>query len=124
MAKILVANRDPDARASLTRGLADYGYETSEVDNVDTLCSTAALEAPDVILLELLMDGLAALERLKAAADTESIPVIVLGVNEPLFEELCIEAGAFDYLGPRFTSEELHYRIRMALRFLGRIDPD
>lgn len=89
----------------------------------------AALEtvdacSPDVVLLDVAMpgmDGLEVLRRLRRSDRHITTPVILLTAHTALDDRVRgLDAGADDYVTKPFESEELHARIRSALR-VGRL---
>src|SRR5688572_28843900 len=77
-------------------------------------------ERPALILLDLDMpevDGFEFLRRLKDAADTVNIPVIVLsGLQSAHDKVTAFDLGAVDYITKPFNLTELRVRVRSALR--------
>jgi DNA-binding response OmpR family regulator len=119
VAKILVVNDDPSMRQALSRALANWGYESVEIDDDRVTLNVAVAENPEVILLDLIdqqTDTLAVLKELKEDSHTATTPVIILTNSyNPQYEELFRNEGAFDFLGGRWTLEQLRGRIRVAL---------
>jgi two-component system sensor histidine kinase/response regulator len=76
-------------------------------------------EAPDLILLDLMMpemDGLEVCRRLKADASTQQIPVIFLSASNEMDHLVNgFSAGAVDYVTKPFNAPELLARVRMHL---------
>jgi DNA-binding response OmpR family regulator len=119
VAKVLVVNDDPSMRQALARALANWGYESVEIDDDRGTLTVAVSENPEVILLDLIgqqTNTLAVLRELKEDAHTASTPVIILTNRyDPQYEELFRNEGAFDFLAGRWTLEQLRSRIRVAL---------
>jgi len=117
--RILVVDDNAANRDVLERRLAREGHEI-----VCATSGTAALELLagrefDLILLDLIMpemSGFEVLRRLKAAAHTGHIPVIVISALDELDSVVrCIEAGAEDYLTKPFNPTLLRARISASL---------
>ena len=95
---------DDDIRLSTI--LADYlrakGYQVMTVRNGLEVFEQAQSQKPDLILMDVHMphlDGLEAIQRLRADTSLSTIPVIVLtALAMPGDRERCLEAGANDYL--------------------------
>ncbi len=123
--RILVADDDPQMRelvAGLTREL---GCEAVEAADGEAALTAVALSPPDLVLSDVSMPGLDGFEvcrRLKADPATRLVPVVLItGIgNEHKVEGL--EAGADEFLGKPFSSEELRARVRSPLRMKGFID--
>ena len=81
MARILLVEDNEMNRDMLGRRLLRAGHEVLCAGDGETGVALAAREAPDVILMDVTLggiDGWEAVRRLKAAADTSAIPVIML----------------------------------------------
>jgi DNA-binding response OmpR family regulator len=81
VAKIFVVNDDPSMRQALARALANWGYESVEIDDDRGTFTVAVSENPEVILLDLIgqqTDTLEVLRELKGDSHTASTPVIIL----------------------------------------------
>jgi two-component system response regulator MprA len=116
--KLLVVDDEPAVRDALERALRANGYQVSTaVDGIDGLDRVAA-EAPDLVVLDILMprlDGLEACRRLRASGDRT--PVLMLTARDAVGDRVeGLDAGADDYLVKPFALEELLARIRALLR--------
>lgn len=111
MPKILVIDDEPDLRLALSITLDDYGYEVVEGVDGSEAMDLAVTHAPDLIILDLNMpnvDGLTALEALKADERTSSVPVCILtAVTDPKREERAFALGAGDIIGKPWSEERL-----------------
>jgi len=101
MAKILLVEDNEMNRDMLSRRLQRKGYEISiAVDGAEGV-ALAHSEGPELILMDLslpVMDGWEATRRLKASAETRSIPVIALSAHAMSGDkEKALEAGCDDY---------------------------
>lgn len=101
MAKILLVEDNEDNRDMLSRRLQRKGYEVAlAVDGADGVAK-AASEAPDLILMDMslpIYDGWEATRRIKAQAETTSIPVIALTAHAMSGDrEKAMAAGCDDY---------------------------
>jgi CheY-like chemotaxis protein len=81
MARVLIVD-DNEKNMKLFRDvLQAKGYETLEATTAEVALALAAAEAPDLILMDVQlpgMDGVTALERLRAEAETCGTPVVAL----------------------------------------------
>jgi len=101
MAKILLVEDNEMNRDMLGRRLQRRGYEVLiAVDGAEGL-AMAQRDGPDLILMDMslpVMDGWQATRRLKAAPDTQAIPIIALTAHAMSGDrEKAMEAGADDY---------------------------
>ena len=93
-------------------------------------CDAAALFAalenqkPQLITLDVMlpgMDGIEILKRLRSAADTASIPVIMASAKGTEYDRVRgLDLGADDYLSKPFSMIEMISRIRAVLRRAGQ----
>jgi adenylate cyclase len=118
-ARILIADDDVVSRKLLRRLLEQDGHEVRAAANGAEALDLFAEEASDVVLLDILMpelDGISALERLKATPGAEHVPVIMISaVDETESVVRCIEIGADDYLPKPFDPVILRARIKAGL---------
>jgi two-component system, OmpR family, response regulator MprA len=116
-ARILVVDDDPMLAAALRRPLAYEGYEVLVATSGEEALARVAEQAPDLVVLDILlpgMDGLAVCRRLRQVTD---IPVLMLTARSEVPERVAgFEAGADDYLGKPFAFEELLLRVKALLR--------
>jgi len=101
MPKVLVVEDNEMNRDMLSRRLQRRGYEVVvSVDGEDGV-NKARSEAPDIILMDMdlpVLDGWAATKMLKAAPETQTIPVIALTAHAMAGDrEKALEAGCDDY---------------------------
>lgn len=96
--------------------------------NLDVLTFSSAEEAleeltrtrPDLILLDVMMDGMDGFEfckRLRSNAEYKDIPIIFLSARSEEFDKvLGLELGGDDYVTKPFSIKELSSRIKAVLR--------
>ena len=101
MAKILLVEDNEMNRDMLGRRLQRRSYEVLiAVDGAEGV-AMARTEGPDLILMDMslpIMDGWEATRRLKAASETQAIPIIALTAHAMSGDrEKAMEAGADDY---------------------------
>lgn len=111
MKTVLVIDNDKEFRHMLGDVLSARGYQMIFVSDGYNGIIQAEKKKPDVILLDIRMpsmNGLTALERLKAEASTASIPVIVIsGTNSEDQIDKARAGGAFSFLAKPFSLEDL-----------------
>lgn len=77
-------------------------------------------ERPELVLLDVMLpeeDGLSVLARLRGAASTAQIPVIMLTAKSSEFDKVtALDAGADDYITKPFGVMELCARVKAVLR--------
>ncbi len=101
MPKILVVDDDEMNRDMLSRRLLRKGYEVVLAVNGAEAIERAAVERPELILMDLSMpvlDGYEATRRLKSATGTSGIPIIGLSAHAMVGDrEKALAAGCDDY---------------------------
>jgi two-component system cell cycle response regulator DivK len=101
MPKILLVEDNPENRDMLSRRLIRKGFELCFAGDGATAVSNAALESPDLILMDLslpVIDGWEATRRIKADPETSRIPIIALTAHAMSGDrERALSAGCNDY---------------------------
>ncbi len=108
--RALVVDDDPFCRQTLRTTLARRGYQVIEAANGAQGVELFLSESPDVVFVDLVMpvlDGLAAVRRMREADLTRFVPMIFL-TGEADEETLarCIEAGGDDFI-PKPVSDRI-----------------
>lgn len=114
---ILVVEDDDETRAVLVRELGSRGYRIQEAADGRSALERWEAARPDVILLDLGlpdMDGLEVIRRVRREAMT---PIVILSGRYAEREKVeALERGADDFVTKPFGLDELHARLRVALR--------
>jgi EAL domain-containing protein (putative c-di-GMP-specific phosphodiesterase class I)/CheY-like chemotaxis protein len=118
---ILVAEDNDMNRELIREILEDEGYRVEEAVNGRAAVEKAAVEIPDLVLMDIEMpemNGLEATRILKEKPATSRVPVIVLtGLNETEDRIKAFNCGAMDYLAKPFDTHELLARVKSYIRF-------
>jgi diguanylate cyclase (GGDEF)-like protein len=118
--RILVVDDDPDILEVVKINLELEGYEVDTAEDGREAVDKAMIEAPELILLDIMMprmDGLTALRRIRSHGTTGNTSVILLtarGLPEDRVKGL--ELGADDYITKPFDISELVARVKAVLR--------
>ena len=116
--KILLVDDEHDITTNLAAFLGRSGFITLTAGNGEEALGKIEREAPDLIVLDVMMprlDGRETLRRLRGGGNW--IPVILLTqVGEAFERAMALEEGADDYLNKPFDPHELIARIRAVLR--------
>ena len=118
--RILLVDDEATLLETLAFNLRASGYEVvTAVDGVAAL-EQAHAEAPDLIILDLMLpelDGLTVCRSLRQVSDT---PILVLTARTGELDKIVgLESGADDYMTKPFSLGELQARIRALLRRAG-----
>lgn len=117
MRTVLVVDDEPAARYGLKRAL-EGRYRVVEADSAAAARATIASEAPDLLLLDVVMPGENGLAFLKwLRSEGNQLPVLMisaLDTAKPAVEAL--QYGAADYLVKGFDLEELRTRVANLLK--------
>jgi GAF domain-containing protein/CheY-like chemotaxis protein len=122
MARVLVADDDPDIVGWLRRVLEEQGCEVQEAGDGEAVLESVLASPPDVILLDLRMpklDGREVITRLKLRDDTRDIPIIVItasSVDKERDRVQILGLGAESFLTKPFTAAELVSEMEQVLR--------
>ena len=124
--KILIVDDEPFNVDYLEQELADLGYDTIRATNGQEALEHVAAEAPDLILLDVMMpvmDGFTVCRRLKAQEETRLIPIVIMTALDAKADRLTgIQAGADDFLTKPVDEAELVARIETALKLKHTVD--
>ncbi len=118
--KILIVDDELFNVDLLEQKLEGLGYETRCAANGQEALSQIAIEAPDLILLDVMMpvmDGFTVCRILKGDEATRLIPIVMMTALDAAEDRIQgIEAGADDFLTKPINQRELLARIQTALR--------
>jgi CheY-like chemotaxis protein len=99
--RVLIVEDNEMNRDMLSRRLERHGYTVLTAENGEDGVSSARLERPDLILMDMglpVMDGWAATRLLKQDAATRNIPVIALSAHAMAGDrEQALRAGCDEY---------------------------
>ena len=117
---ILLVEDEPSQRAVLSYNLEAEGFEVQTADNGEDALALISEAAPDLILLDWMMQHVSGIEvcrRLKARPETRGIPIIMLSArSEEVDKVRGLETGADDYVIKPYSLVELMARLRAQLR--------
>ena len=116
-ARVLVVDNDAEMVSLLKRQFADEGWTVVEATTGDAALEALAREDVDVVLTDLVMDGVDGLDVLREAQRRDPVPRVILmtafGSLETAIE--AIRAGAYDYLTKPFKLPEATLAVARAL---------
>ncbi|MGA0849100.1 MAG: response regulator transcription factor [Chthoniobacterales bacterium] len=124
---VLVIEDEKDVGDLVRYHLEKAGFRVSIARNGSEGLDKARAEAPDAIVLDLMLPGMHGEDvcrELKSAESTASVPVIMLTAKAQPEERVAgLELGADDYVAKPFSPRELVLRIQAVLRRLRSSGP-
>ena len=124
LAKILVADDEPDLRALLQRYLSDQGYTVRTVEGAGPLDALLQRERFDVLVLDVMMPGEDGISLTRDLRKSLTVPILLLTAKGETINRIeGFEAGADDYLVKPFEPKELLLRINAILRRVPVVQP-
>ena len=121
MARVLVVDDQADYCRPLVRLFQLAGHDARSVQaGEEALKYLRAVEAVDIVLLDIMMpgmDGLEVLRQVRQDPRMAEVPVVMFtAVSDPVLERHALQKGANDYLVKgRFDFRELSYRLSQYL---------
>ncbi|MBZ0113484.1 MAG: response regulator [Thermoanaerobaculia bacterium] len=119
-ASILVVDDEPDVRRMLQVILDRNGYEVQVVSSGLAALMAVNDETPDLILLDIMMEGMdgwEVLKLLKMEERTRGIPVVILSARvEPRDKVRGLQEGAVDYITKPFSVKDVLESIHLILK--------
>ncbi len=116
-AHILVVDDDAQVRQLIARFLRDNGYHTSAARDGREMREALAVNAVDLIVLDLMLPGVSGLELCRELRAASAIPIIMLTAKGDETDRIVgLELGADDYIAKPFNPRELLARVRAVLR--------
>lgn len=114
---ILIVDDESTIREVLRRYLERDGYQVSEASTGEQAVRLVSENAPDLVVLDLMlpgMNGLETAEHMQALAD---IPILMLTARGALDDRIAgLERGADDYVVKPFSPREVLLRIQAILK--------
>jgi two-component system KDP operon response regulator KdpE len=118
---ILIVDDEEQIRRLLRGQLEETGYSVREAESGRIALGEIALQAPDLVILDLGLPDTSGTEVLRALRPICSAPVLILSVlGDEQGKIAALDSGADDYLTKPFSGGELLARLRALLR---RIQP-
>ena len=122
MPHILLIEDDQLIAKSMVRMLETNGYTAQSVSDGESGVAIALKDAPDLILLDIMLPKMTGWDVCKEIRVQSTIPIIMLtALNEEVDRILGLELGADDYVTKPFSTRELLARVKANLR---RVDMD
>ena len=117
MNKVLVVEDEPKLASLVADYLKAGGYEAHWIENGLEVIPWVKANAPDLLVLDLMLPGRGGLEICKELRSFSDVPVIMVTARVEEVDRLIgLEAGADDYLCKPFSVRELVARVKALLR--------
>lgn len=115
---ILICDDDPVIHQSLTLYLESEGFaHRSAYNGAQALTAATQPQAPDLVLLDIMMPEMSGLDVCRALRKVSQVPVIMLTARgEEVDRVIGLELGADDYIVKPFSPREVISRIKAVLR--------
>lgn len=118
--RILVIEDEPDIAEVLQYNLEKEGFHVETARRGDAGLDAIRREAPDLVLLDLMLPGVDGLELtrlLKRESATSRVPIVMLTARgEEVDRIVGLELGADDYIPKPFSPREVVLRVKAVLR--------
>lgn len=117
MAAVLVIDDDGALLAACRVGLRALGHEVRTATTGEEGISAAAIDPPDVVVLDLGLPDADGMQVCRRMREWTSTPVIILSADGSEDRKVeALDGGADDYVTKPFGMRELDARLRVALR--------
>lgn len=117
---IYMLEDDSGIRGFVTYALQNSGFETMDFESPSDFWNAIKHKLPELVLLDIMLpeeDGMSILKKLRSAAETRHLPVIMLSAKGTEYDKATgLDCGADDYIAKPFGTLELISRIRALLR--------
>lgn len=117
---ILIVDDDPNGHEILKALLSIHDYQLAFASDGQEALEKAALLAPDLVLLDVMMPGMngyEVCEKLRSDPHLSEVPVIMLtALNDPESRIQGFQAGADDFISKPFDRTELLARVQTTTR--------
>lgn len=115
--RILVVDDETPMRVLLRQYLTREGYQVLEAADGTRALDAARSQAPDLVLLDLMLPEVDGFELLRQIRQTSDVPIIMLTARgEETHRVAGLELGADDYVLKPFFPAEVVARVRARLR--------
>lgn len=116
-ARILIVEDESSLADSIRYNLEREGYAVFVASDGRRALHLATTEAPDLVLLDLMLPEMSGLDVCRAIRSTSTVPIIILTAKDAEVDRVAgLELGADDYVTKPFSMRELLARVGANLR--------
>lgn len=113
--RVLVVDDQPKVLRFIEIDLKLRGFEVIPTTSGEEALELVRTAKPDVMLLDIIMDGMDGFEVLRRLRRVSQLPVIAFSASHRIHEE-AMQLGASDFIAKPFRPEELVRRIKTVLK--------
>ena len=115
--KILIVDDDNNIAELISLYLTKECFETTIVNDGESVLPIVEKDPPNLILLDLMLPGMDGYQVCREVRAKHEIPIIMLSAKGEVFDKvLGLELGADDYVEKPFDSKEMVARVKAVLR--------
>jgi two-component system KDP operon response regulator KdpE len=115
--RILIVDDEPAILKFLRANLEIHHFETMAASNGAEALKIVEKEAPDLMLLDIMMPTMDGFETCRRVREWSQVPIIMLSARGDEDDKVkCLELGADDYITKPFGVGELTARVKAVLR--------
>jgi DNA-binding response OmpR family regulator len=112
--KILVVDDDPDIGTMIKMMLEYKGYAVTVTDRGDNAENLLQSNGYDLMIMDMLLSGINGIDvcsRIKKNEATADVPIMMISAH-PNAKEICLQAGADEFISKPFDMEDMFSKIR------------
>src|SRR5437868_9547890 len=115
--RILVVDDEPIVTEVVERYLVREGFRVTLARDGEAGLEAARRDAPDLIVLDLMLPKVDGLEVCRAIRAESKVPIIILSAKDEESDKILgLGLGAYDYMAKPFSPRELVARVQAVLR--------
>lgn len=117
---ILIVDDDPELSEAVSWYLEAEGFRVSRVSNGAEALERFRSEAPDAVIVDIMMPGMNGFDLCRAIRGISKVPIMMLSAREGEADKVrSLNIGADDYVTKPFGAMELVARVKALLRRAG-----
>jgi DNA-binding response OmpR family regulator len=122
--RIFVIDDDENIRELIALYLEKEGYAVDQFDGGEKGIEALKMNAPDLVMLDIMMPGMDGYDTLKEIRKLGKTPVIMVTAKDETFDKvLGLELGADDYIVKPFEPKEMTARVKAVIRRFQSSEP-